>query len=92
MNDVELAVRRDRFPGALKTTNFAKLIERHPEDVILYKLIYYREGASERHLRDVAGILRVSGSDVDLAYIDEWARRLDLADVWNAIRRRLGER
>src|SRR5437899_10853478 len=31
------------------------------EDVILYKLIYYRDGQSELHLRDVIGILRVSG-------------------------------
>jgi hypothetical protein len=80
--------RRQRLPAVEgRDACFAR-----PEDVILYKLIYYREGASERHLRDVAGILRVSGDEVDLAYIDEWARRLDLTDVWNAIRRRLGER
>ena len=86
--DLTEFARRQRMPALEgRDAYFAR-----PEDVILYKLIYYREGASERHLRDVAGIMRVSGSEVDLAYIDEWARRLDLTDVWNAIRRRLGER
>jgi hypothetical protein len=80
--------RRQRLPALEgRDAYFAR-----PEDVILYKLIYYRQGASERHLRDVAGIMRVSGAEVDLAYIDEWARRLDLVDVWNAVRRRLEER
>ncbi len=34
-----------------------------PEDVILYKLLYAREGG-ELHLRDVLGIIRVSGPDL----------------------------
>jgi len=29
--------------------------------VILGKMAYYREGGSEKHLRDIAGILKVSG-------------------------------
>ncbi len=32
-----------------------------PEDVILGKLWYYSEGGGDRHLRDIAGILRVTG-------------------------------
>jgi len=31
-----------------------------PEDVILGKMTYYREGGSEKHLRDIAGILKIS--------------------------------
>jgi hypothetical protein len=57
-----------------------------PEDVILYKLLYFREGGSERHLRDTAGILAVSGSDVDLDYVGRWASRLGLTEVWDAVR------
>ncbi|MGH7390747.1 MAG: hypothetical protein ACREM3_15005 [Candidatus Rokuibacteriota bacterium] len=80
--------RRQRLPAFEgRDAYFAR-----PEDVILYKMIYYREGGSERHLRDIAGIVRVSGSDVDREYIDEWARRLDVGDIWDAICRRLGER
>jgi hypothetical protein len=63
-----------------------------PEDVILKKMEYYREGGSEKHLRDITGILGVSGEEIDFAYIDEWVRRLDLIEIWEAIQKRLGER
>jgi hypothetical protein len=36
-----------------------------PEDVILKKLEYYREGGSEKHLRDIVGILKVQGERID---------------------------
>jgi hypothetical protein len=63
-----------------------------PEDVILYKLLYFTEGGSDRHLRDIAGMLAVSGSDVDVDYVSHWARRLGVVDLWDATRRRAGER
>jgi len=58
--------------------------------VILYKLIYYRDGQSELHLRDVIGILRVSGDEVDSRYITEWAERLGLGSLWDAVLKRAG--
>lgn len=61
-----------------------------PEDIILSKMLYYREGGSEKHLRDITGILRVSGDDVDRAYVQKWADELGVADIWAAILRRLG--
>lgn len=57
-----------------------------PEDVILKKLEYYREGGSEKHLRDIAGILRVSRDQIDLSYLEEWADRQGLTDLWNEVR------
>ena len=59
-----------------------------PEDVILNKLLYFQRGGSERHLRDVAGILRVSGAEIDTRYIDDWARRLGVDGLWQAVRER----
>ena len=61
-----------------------------PEDIIIGKMAYYREGGSEKHLRDIAGIMRVSGEEVDRAYISLWAEQLRLTDVWQAVLRRLG--
>jgi len=55
-----------------------------PEDVILKKMEYYREGGSEKHLRDIAGILRIS-QEVDREYISRWARELDVEDIWRRI-------
>ncbi len=52
---------------------------------------YYREGGSEKHLRDITGILKVSGDEIDRTYIDQWARRLDLNEIWKAIQERLRE-
>ena len=59
-----------------------------PEDVILYKLLYFREGGSDRHLRDIAGMLAVSGSELDMEYLADWARRLAVSDLWEATRDR----
>jgi hypothetical protein len=53
-----------------------------PEDVILGKLIYFREGGSEKHLRDIRGIIKVSGDDLDREYLSSCAAELGLADIW----------
>jgi hypothetical protein len=60
-----------------------------PEDVIIGKMGYYAEGGSEKHLRDIAGMLKISGGEIDKAYILEWARRLKLLDVWQAAQDRI---
>jgi len=57
------------------------------EDVILKKLEYYREGGSDKHLRDIAGVIAVVGKDLDLDYVERWAERLGLGDLWNDILR-----
>lgn len=56
-----------------------------PEDVILGKLVYYREGGSEKHLRDIAGMLKFSGDMIDRAYVGQFAKRLGVADMWEAL-------
>lgn len=60
-----------------------------PEDVIIKKMEYYKEGASEKHLRDITGILRISGDIVDKDYISTWADRFGLSEIWDAIQKRL---
>jgi hypothetical protein len=32
---------------------------------------YYREGGSDKHLRDITSMLKISGQDIDEAYIVE---------------------
>ncbi|MEW6009500.1 MAG: hypothetical protein AB1629_07705 [Candidatus Omnitrophota bacterium] len=63
-----------------------------PEDVIIKKMEYYKEGGSEKHLRDITGILKVSGEIVDRDYISDWSQRLGLTEIWDAIQKRLGEK
>ncbi len=59
-----------------------------PEDAIIKKMDYYREGGSEKHLRDIAGVLKTSRDQIDLAYIHHWAHELGLDEIWSAIRKR----
>ena len=63
-----------------------------PEDVILKKLEYYREGGSEKHLRDIASMLRISAGEIDRSYIEQWAATLGLTSIWEAIQQRLRDR
>ncbi len=53
-----------------------------PEDIILGKLIYYREGGSDKHLRDIAGILSTSGEIIDPVYLDKWVTTLGVTQAW----------
>ena len=59
-----------------------------PEDVILGKLVYYREGESEKHLRDIAGILKISGARLDWKYVENFSDQLGVADIWQMVRNR----
>jgi hypothetical protein len=60
-----------------------------PEDVILRKLQYYQSGGSEKHLRDIAGVLKIQGSRLDLGYLAEWAARLGVAETWRDLLERI---
>jgi hypothetical protein len=52
------------------------------EDTIIAKLEWARAGESERQLRDVVGILDVSGEHLDREYIASWVEDLDLRALW----------
>ena len=56
-----------------------------PEYVILRKLEYYREGGSEKHVRDIRSMLTVSADRLDHAALDEWVARLGLASEWGMV-------
>ncbi len=73
-------------PGKTFEASFASA-----EDVIIKKMEFYRDGGSDKHLRDITGILRISGEDVDRSYISTWAERLGLVEIWEAVQRRLDE-
>jgi len=54
------------------------------------KLRYYREGGSEKHLRDITGML-VAQPKIDTTYIAEWAARFSIDDIWAAVAARAAE-
>lgn len=55
----------------------------HPEDIIVGKLLYYREGGSDKHLRDIAGILNISRELIDRQRVTQWTDTLGIKDVWD---------
>lgn len=61
-----------------------------PEDTILSKLEWYRLGGevSDRQWRDVLGVLKTRAGELDLAYLRQWARELEVSDL---LERALGE-
>jgi hypothetical protein len=56
------------------------------EYVILRKLQYYEASGSDRHLRDVAMMLRISGDEIDADRLDRWLRELELEDAYRQAR------
>ena len=54
-----------------------------PEDIIIKKFSFYKEGGSERHLRDIRGIL--AESEVDKKYLNGWLKKLGLFSLWEKL-------
>lgn len=61
-----------------------------PEDLILNKLRFFKEGQSDKHLRDIASMIRVSGSSFDRAYLEGWAKKLQVVEEWEAVKGKVG--
>lgn len=55
-----------------------------PEYVILRKLEFWREGGSDKHLRDVRAML-ASGLDLDRPFLDAELRRRGLEEAWQRV-------
>lgn len=53
------------------------------EYVIVKKLEYFKAAGSERHLGDVARMLRISGGLVDRQEVETWVERLGLRAEWD---------
>lgn len=59
------------------------LVVKSPEDTVLRKLLWFQVGGgvSDRQWRDIVQVLRVSGASMDMTYLEQWAERLDVADL-----------
>jgi hypothetical protein len=59
------------------------------EDVIIKKLEFYKLGKSEKHLRDIVGMMKISAEKIDETYLKRWIQKLDLTKEWAIIEKRL---
>jgi hypothetical protein len=55
-----------------------ELFFKAPEDTVLRKLLWYREGGevSSKQWRDLVEVLRLSSAEIDAGYLDVWAGKL----------------
>lgn len=63
------------------------------EDTIIQKLRWYKRGneVSSQQWRDVLGILRVRGEDLDREYVRKWCARLNLSDLLERVLQEAGD-
>lgn len=76
----------------IKNEGFYNALFASAENVILKKLLYFQEGGSDKHLRDIGGILSIQGEKIDQAYLDEWATKLGVAEELQLVREQLEKR
>lgn len=78
-DEIEFARRAPVVVGREGETLFVK----SPEDSVLRKLLWYRDGGSvsEKQWRDIVSILRVNAGTLDDSYLALWAARLRCPDL-----------
>lgn len=52
-----------------------------PEDLILIKLLWAKDSSSSRQLEDVESILAISKGEIDMDYLNQWAKKLGVQDI-----------
>lgn len=58
-----------------------------PEDTILVKLRWASlSGGSEKQFTDALRVYQVQGATLDLGYLNHWASRLGVVDLWQRVR------
>ncbi len=72
-----------RRPKQLSENDAALIYVASPEDTVLAKLQWYRDGGgvSDRQWNDVLGVLKVQGAALDRAYMEEWAREVGVVEL-----------
>ena len=95
---IDLIIRKDR---AYSREEFARrqparvasaqVFVTSAEDTVLSKLEWAKAGESERQLRDVVGVLKARGHELDLAYLERWVDALSLGGLWHRARQLAAE-
>ena len=57
-----------------------------PEDTILAKLRWAKlSGGSEKQFTDALRVYEVQYGNLDIAYLEYWARKLDVGSLWKRV-------
>ena len=94
--DVFLSV-NDAFPAwglaraTILKTDGSQFFVAPPEYVIVRKLEYYREGGSQKHLRDIRSMLELSGKVIDHAELERQILARGLREAWDDVQQGRGQ-
>lgn len=93
--DTATGLKADIYPGADDPVNAWGMARRVPVEtgtgiifiapvscVIAGKLSYYAMSKQDKHLRDIRGMLRLSVSEIDQAFVAEVARQHGVTQAW----------
>lgn len=59
-----------------------------PEDTILMKLRWAKmSGGSEKQFGDARSVYELQGESLELPYMEQWVKVLDLAELWQRLKR-----
>jgi len=72
---------RRRLPLGSREAWFAP-----PEAVIVNKLLFFREGGSQKHIDDISSIM-IGGTVVDSSVVERWVNKLGLRKEWEVAAR-----
>jgi hypothetical protein len=56
-----------------------------PEDLIIYKTLYFSLSRQTKHLRDISAVLAALGDQLDDAYVETWMARQGLLSIWKEL-------
>jgi len=72
-----------RLQKAISEDGSQQIFFTTPEDIILFKLAWCKASAevSDRQWNDVQGVLKVQGDQLDMAYLNHWAKELSVSEL-----------
>ena len=85
-------LRKEAFQRRVKVdfgSEVGEVFIHSPEDLIIYKMMYYSLSQQTKHIRDIGSIIKTRGDELDYGYIQKWVSDKQLAAIWQEIRRGL---
>ncbi len=56
-----------------------------PEDIVLQKLLWFKETSADRDWNDVIGMLEFLSDSLDRRYIEHWSGQLSVTNLWRKL-------
>ncbi len=89
---VDFWISKDEFTRLRFKNKKKKKLEGKPlffssaEDLILSKLLWFKESQSTRHLEDIVSIVKVQDKNLNYQYIRGWAKKLSVLEIFEELK------